>query len=518
MLSIVDDELICESSFPEEIFLLNSKESEAHSSAFKVMYDATVGKLKFEDVYWWKQMPSLKPLGFGCVMTEAAPIPLLVNNNFDIGAGMIDDSPSAYPDDSLVRYCTMGMSKKNLGRLGRDIGFSDQDMSLFAERCRIYVTAPHLVDELVMEDLHALSQEESRMRGTLQPNMTAVILEDRRSGGLQLVSHGNPALAINMCSEYWDGSVITALSAEERRLVLETHQQWTQADFDVVALTYTPVPTYMQRVLAERGDEQGRNLPMYMVDNYTEDQLAAHLIEIRQQANKERAARLAMSEPVPEGIRTPSDRVGEEQELVLVAASKEEDGVHDGVIESKSRLSSSFNQSSDDLAGMVSASSEVLVTLVTDDPEIGAGLAGDDLASQKSIEDIEAGALILSPIAASGAAPFLSPDVEEGLSAKSLESFPGDYTEKSERTNALSPGPHKQQGMRIHHSSLQRLITPSMANTPDGASTPRTIKRNNSNDDIAYKGGKRSGHANRTRVLDDNVMWDVLQNQVKQCG
>ena len=516
MLSIVDDELICESSFPEEIFLLNAKDSEAQSSTFGVMYDPTVGKLKFEDVYWWKQMSSLKPLGFACVMTEAAPPPLLATTSFDVTSGMIDDFPAAYPDDSLVRYCTLGMSKKNLGRLGRDIGFSDQDMSLFADRCRIYVTAPHLVDELVMEDLHALSQEESRMRGTLQPHLTAVVLEDRRNGGLQLVSHGNPALALPMCSEYWDGLVITAFSAEERRLVLETYQQWTQADFDVVALTFTPVPTYMQRVLTERGDDQGRNLPMYMVDNYTEEQLAAHLIEIREQSNKERAARLAMCEVESDGVTQ-----AENQEAPMVAASKEDegDGRDSGVLESKSRLSSSYRQSSPDhLADMAG---EVVLTVVMDEPASGPGIMVDDLASRGSMDDAEGG-LMFSPATA-----LISSKSDEVMIHQTQGLQGGDKPTgkmlRSQSSSGLSASPASDShGMRFQQSKVDSVTSNRLTSPPPVSSTTstadeaagRTVKRMNSGEfDILYK-GKKSSHNGRNRVPDDNVMWDVLQKQV----
>lgn len=97
-----------------------------------------------------------------------------------------------------------------------------------------------------------LYQEDACNRGTLQPHLTAVIIENKSSQILQLFGQGNPPLAVHMCVDYWDGRVINALSAEERRLILDTYQQWAYENFEVVAFTYTPVPTVMYTVFDKR--------------------------------------------------------------------------------------------------------------------------------------------------------------------------------------------------------------------------------------------------------------------------
>jgi hypothetical protein len=308
-LSVVDDELICETTYPEEIFLLNCKEEhEAASTVLGIMYDPSVSRLKFEDTNWWRYMPSLKPLGFTCLSTESNPIlsppPEPPSPTAEVAGSRATDTALALPEDVLVRYVTQPTSRRNLMGLGREIGFCDEDLSLFVEKCRIHITAPHLVDEMVMEDTHALSQEESQMRGMLQPHVTSVVLEDTRNNCLQLLSQGNAALALPMCFDYWDGRVITTLTAEDRRLILDTHQQWTLEDFDVVAFTYAPVPLFMNRIFSNR------TLPMYMVDNWTEAQQVAHVTAIREQANKERAARLGQVEDVVPSAGDTADSAG----------------------------------------------------------------------------------------------------------------------------------------------------------------------------------------------------------------
>ena len=221
-----------------------------------------------------------------------------------------DEVQALPPEEALVRFVTQAPARPNLGGLGREIGFCEADLAWFTEKCRIHVTAPHLVDERVMEDTHALGLEESRTRGTLQPHVTSVVLEDRRSGGLQMLSAGTPALALPMCFDYWDGRVITALTAEDRRSILDTYQQWTLEDFDVAAFTYTPLPLSVHQRLSHGsssnsssqpgggGSQAGAAVapPIYMVDNYTEAQQLAQLNAIREAANRERQARLAMDE------------------------------------------------------------------------------------------------------------------------------------------------------------------------------------------------------------------------------
>ena len=60
------------------VFLLNSKEEhDMLSTVLRIMHDAgnpsSSSGLKFEDPNWWKHMPSLKPLGFTCLVTDPPP-------------------------------------------------------------------------------------------------------------------------------------------------------------------------------------------------------------------------------------------------------------------------------------------------------------------------------------------------------------------------------------------------------------------------------------------------------------
>jgi hypothetical protein len=318
-LSMVDDELVCEDQLsPEEVFLLNSKEDhDALSTVLRLMHESDASgaghHVRFEDPFWWKHVPSLKPLGFSCLNTGQPPPPANPHaeqvydnqqqhhhhhrhhhHHHRHHHHQAHPAPAPQPqqrlsaEQALLRFVTAIPPQRSLERLGREIGFCDADLKPFKERFRVQVMAPHLVDAKVAEDTHALSLEETRMRGTLKPHITCVVMEDARNGGMQLMAAGNPALCLPLCYDYWDGRVITALGAEDRRSILDTYHQWTLEDFDVMALTYTPVPRGLSHRLSMA--QRGPGLPIYMVDTYTEAQQHAHLTAIREQANRERQA------------------------------------------------------------------------------------------------------------------------------------------------------------------------------------------------------------------------------------
>lgn len=48
---------------------------------------------------------------------------------------------------------------------------------------------------------------------------------------------------MNYCREYWDGSSITPLTATDRKEVFSVFDRWRLEDYDVVAFSYSPIPT-----------------------------------------------------------------------------------------------------------------------------------------------------------------------------------------------------------------------------------------------------------------------------------
>ena len=68
--------------------------------------------------------------------------------------------------------------------------------------------------------------------------MTSVVIEDRRSSALQLMSVGEVRRIVSSCTEYWDGADIMPLVDDARKSLLDQHQQWNLADMDVAACKF----------------------------------------------------------------------------------------------------------------------------------------------------------------------------------------------------------------------------------------------------------------------------------------
>eukprot|EP00624_Nannochloropsis_granulata_P001749 evm.model.NODE_18601_length_27381_cov_31.837370.5 len=325
MLAVVDDELlVADAPSPEEVFLLNSKKAQeaSASTVLQIMHEpgsisshppssssSTAAAVKFEDPFWTQHLSSLKPLGFSCLaIAETEARQCITQQQWAMlcpaaAATQAAATPAAALVD-FVRNDSSSQSQAYLGQLASGIGFSAADdlRPHFCERGRLLVVAPHLVDARASEDVNASSLGETRARGTLQPHMTSVVWEDLRrragtgtgigdgsGGGMQLLSAGTPSLALPMCLEYFDGSVISHLTAEDRRLIIAAWKAWALEDYHVVCFSYTPVPPVLVRRFAR---QQPNDPPLYLVDNYTEAQQLAHLDAIREQALQEREARM----------------------------------------------------------------------------------------------------------------------------------------------------------------------------------------------------------------------------------
>jgi len=331
MLGVVDDELlVADAPSPEEVFLLKSKKAQeaSTSTVLQIMHESdsmsspsissssSAVAVKFEDPSWTQHLASLKPLGFSCLaIAETEARQSTTQQQWAMSgpvaaAARTTAAAAAAPAAALVDFVrddSSSQRKAYLGQLARGIGFSADDLRPhFCERGRLLVVAPHLVDARASEDVNASSLEETRARGTLQPHLTSVVWEDLRrragsgvgggdgssGGGMQLLSEGTPALALPMCLEYFDGSVISHLTAEDRRLIVATWKAWALEDYHVVCFCYTPMPPVLARRFAQR---QVNDPPLYLVDKYTEAQQLAHLDAIREQALQEREARLLLA-------------------------------------------------------------------------------------------------------------------------------------------------------------------------------------------------------------------------------
>eukprot|EP01034_Spumella_vulgaris_P022405 gene22405-28527_t len=283
MVCFVDDDTVCESfSVTEEMFLLvdsgnvlagdalsgKAEHAPVISAKTKANTDLKIASnakgvvldlhanpeakgSRFENPLWWRYLSSLKPIGLNSLLTYSLDHDRHDNTNTTLGQS---SSPSnknntehavsavTCVEKGLVKHIREGVPMEDLRELSEEIGFNAADVEPFSRMLEVSVLAPGLENAHLLEDTHAWGQEESRRRGSLQPQVRGSVYKDQRGGGLQMMAQGDPSLLLNYCREYWDGSSITPFSHTDRREVLSVYDRWKLEDFDVVAFSYSPIP------------------------------------------------------------------------------------------------------------------------------------------------------------------------------------------------------------------------------------------------------------------------------------
>lgn len=280
MVCFIDDDVICEGfSVSEEIFILknndqrdatgfNSALSESHGVILDLHANPEAHGSRFENPNWWKYLPSLKPIGLNAMLTYA-PMPAVVAAASNVGSGSLTAENLREQElqrgssnlsrqrkhhhghkrnlnrhvieKSLVRQVRKSIPIESLRELAEEIGFSSDDVQVFRKVLEMNVIAPGLLDTKLMDDTHAWGQEETRRRGSLMTQVRSSVVLDTRSGGLQMMSQGDPALILHYCSDYWDGKSIAPFTSSDRTEILSVYDRWNLEDFDVVAFAYTPI-------------------------------------------------------------------------------------------------------------------------------------------------------------------------------------------------------------------------------------------------------------------------------------
>lgn len=97
-----------------------------------------------------------------------------------------------------------------------------------------------------------------------------MIIKDHRSQAYQLLTVGDARVVTDVCSESWQGEIITPLSIKDRKMILESNNAWSLADLDVTAFSYAPIPySYGEKVAVQHsGKEHHKSVNRPMVRDY----------------------------------------------------------------------------------------------------------------------------------------------------------------------------------------------------------------------------------------------------------
>jgi magnesium-transporting ATPase (P-type) len=241
-------------------------------------------EVQFEDPLWWQHLPALKCIGLACLLVDQEGPPSKrhpIRKSTSMGSTssnttqtVASASATSTIEEKLVQHICVDEHRKQFQMLGSCIGFktgpnsfgSKGDISPFDEVARFQVVSSRIFRNRLTTDTHALGLEDSRNWGKLRTDSTSVIVRDNRSKAYQLLTVGDPRVVTALCQEAWQGenSTILPLSSTDRQSILATSNDWTLADLDVAAFSYTPLP----QTLAASFDNAHRiGTKRYLLDN-----------------------------------------------------------------------------------------------------------------------------------------------------------------------------------------------------------------------------------------------------------
>ena len=224
-------------------------------------------EVQFEDPSWWKQLPTLKAIGLSCLLLEQRNENSMKSDDVATRGNEVKSSLAKCKGKSLCNSALVNLVCKERKRmqlisLAQCIGFStnlndvgnrESDLTPFIEMNRLHVVNGASLKERLTQHTHTRSSEDSMWWGLLRADSTSVIVKDERFGAYQLMTVGDPKVVTRMCHEAWQGenSTILPLGSHDRSLIIETSENWKNADLDVQCFSYSPISTNFEQRCAE---------------------------------------------------------------------------------------------------------------------------------------------------------------------------------------------------------------------------------------------------------------------------
>ncbi|XP_065338638.1 transmembrane protein 94 isoform X2 [Cloeon dipterum] len=208
-----------------------------HSSPFR---------LHFDDPGWRKHINSLKPLGLSILLNTCN---MSTQEHYTQFCSHV--TCEAMHSEHLVPVTNRRHPKytgemnllpgtnKCLCELAKQIGFQEQAQEAFSLEQQLS-TFRHVQPEAVRRDIRfARSLSLAKLKFPF-PHMVAVVVKEKHSGNLQLLSQGTADIILDSCEEFWDGRDLCTLSQSDRRKVQDFYQRTSLTAY-CTAFAYRPL-------------------------------------------------------------------------------------------------------------------------------------------------------------------------------------------------------------------------------------------------------------------------------------
>ncbi|KAL1926772.1 hypothetical protein VTP01DRAFT_5418 [Rhizomucor pusillus] len=183
--------------------------------------------VKFEDRDWENHISCLKPLGLN----------FMLNTNCGVLQGRKRSEYHRRRSRLHVYGKTAPARQTCLCRLGKRIGFKEDALQTFASRAEIYTFAPY------HDILYTPRYEYSQYLHFEVPNSLSTVFEETETGSYQLLTDGHPALVLDKCSDYWDGSGLSTMSEAMEKKIKDFYWNSMVHDMQCIAYAYRPINT-----------------------------------------------------------------------------------------------------------------------------------------------------------------------------------------------------------------------------------------------------------------------------------
>ncbi|CAB3361895.1 Hypothetical predicted protein [Cloeon dipterum] len=192
-----------------------------HSSPFR---------LHFDDPGWRKHINSLKPLGLSILLNTCN---MSTQEHYTQFCSHV--TCEAMHSEHLVPVT----NRRCLCELAKQIGFQEQAQEAFSLEQQLS-TFRHVQPEAVRRDIRfARSLSLAKLKFPF-PHMVAVVVKEKHSGNLQLLSQGTADIILDSCEEFWDGRDLCTLSQSDRRKVQDFYQRTSLTAY-CTAFAYRPL-------------------------------------------------------------------------------------------------------------------------------------------------------------------------------------------------------------------------------------------------------------------------------------
>ncbi|XP_045610382.1 transmembrane protein 94 isoform X1 [Procambarus clarkii] len=248
--SLYGDNVMFEEVKSERVASSNpTKESESVLMSLTHDHQTAFG-LQFDDPMWRRYLLSLKPLGLNILLNTCNPatqnhytqfcahitceamynedlVPVSQRSNVEHGC---EHRHVVHMD---IPVCSRGC----LCELAKQIGFSEQAQEPFELEHQLS-TFRHVPPDMACKDRLARSLMITKLKFPF-PHMVSVLVRDRASRKLELMSQGTADIILDSCTDYWDGYDICPLTEKDRKKILDFYHRTSLSAY-CTAFSYRP--------------------------------------------------------------------------------------------------------------------------------------------------------------------------------------------------------------------------------------------------------------------------------------